>query len=614
MAKLATVSKVRIAGVFAVVTGFVLNERILAFFLFPGGQIETEEFVWVIRELQFFCVFVGAFALLSPGRIRTVSTMDYETLCHPSPRYSASRKAMLLVIGCGVAATCVVLVAISRYGPAITPDSVNYIAAARHVLAGEGFLRYDGELYLRWAPLTASVLAFLGLTGISLVWLGGIMNACTLGLIVGVSGIWLLKSLRSSVLAIIGTLCIAVFGPLLHVSMYVWSEPLFILFVILSLWQTERFLASRKIKFLILGAVLAALACLTRYIGITLVVTGLILLFFTLDASFRKRIRACIIFGSISTFPMILWLIRNQLAAGCLTGWRSASTTSFLENVSLSGEVLSHMVLPVRVVALGGGAWWFAGVVILSLGMVAIVGYRRYQRRQIWKCSATMCVIIFCGVYTGIVLLSATLVAFDDLNWRLLSPVCVPWVLMVFFSLDELFFGRPPSLRCHSLGKSMSKRAFIALILAIFFWVTFSSARNFVRVKFSILYGAGGYNSKTWHESETVAYIRAHHIRDPVFSNAPDAIYFFTGRPAHNSPHRFEASKAKAKNNELKEFESRVDANRGATLVWFEEAEWRTYLYSLEELQEILRVECFATLPDGSVCWIDAYPSFGRDR
>lgn len=203
----------------------------------------------------------------------------------------SSRQARALIVAAGVVTTVVVLLAISRYGPGLTADSVHYVATARNVMAGHGFESIGSRAYTSWPPAMPVTLGLLTLTGRDLVWSAGVLNAVAAGATVVVAGLWILGIVRRRWLAVAGALLVATSQPLLYVSKHLWSEPLFILFAALSLWCLGRYLTSASWRLLFVTAILVSLACLTRYLGVTLIGTGALLILLLLRAPLGSTLR-----------------------------------------------------------------------------------------------------------------------------------------------------------------------------------------------------------------------------------------------------------------------------------------------------------------------------------
>ena len=227
----------------------------------------------------------------------------------PSDPIALSTKYKLSLVLLALVGVVLILFSTNRWGAGLSPDSVGYIGTARHLIRGAGFITYDGSPTVVWPPLYPALLALVGgIFGTDPLLLADILNALIFGLIVYLGGLLALKHLSSfPAFALVGTLAIVFSKPLFQVSVMAWSEPLFICFVLLSLIFAHSYLAKNDVTSLILFSSAVALSSLTRYIGITLILWGtLIILIFHRD-SLKNRIAHLSLFTLISAFPLGLW-------------------------------------------------------------------------------------------------------------------------------------------------------------------------------------------------------------------------------------------------------------------------------------------------------------------
>ena len=124
-------------------------------------------------------------------------------------------------------------------GVGTSPDAVNYIAASRTLLAGDGFERFNREPLERWPPLYPVMLAGLNVIGdgigVPLLEMLRLVNGLTLAAIILVVG-WLLERyLESRLLALLGTLSILFSYAYLLITFFAYSDPIFVLLVLLAL-------------------------------------------------------------------------------------------------------------------------------------------------------------------------------------------------------------------------------------------------------------------------------------------------------------------------------------------------------------------------------------------
>ena len=115
------------------------------------------------------------------------------------------------------------------------------------------------------------------------------VNAILFGLIIYLSGSFLLKYLKSVALSILGTISILISYALVQVSLMALSEPLFILLILLFIYHFDKFRSKQDYTSLFLLSIWASLACLTRYTGIVIILTGIILILTHQKSNFKKK-------------------------------------------------------------------------------------------------------------------------------------------------------------------------------------------------------------------------------------------------------------------------------------------------------------------------------------
>ena len=185
------------------------------------------------------------------------------------------RRILLGILG--IIGSGVVLLLTYQHGSGITPDSVSYISAARSLANGHGFITYNGEFLVFQPPLYSIILALIkNIFSIDPLISAGYLNSLLFGLIVFISGLFFLKHLKSFILVILGTLSVLISYAIVQSSLMTLSEPLFIFLLLLFFHYVDAYQKEHNIYSLILFSLAAALACLTRYTGIIIILTGLI--------------------------------------------------------------------------------------------------------------------------------------------------------------------------------------------------------------------------------------------------------------------------------------------------------------------------------------------------
>ena len=151
----------------------------------------------------------------------------------------------------------------SAYGAVLSADSVHYISMARSVMAGHGFMSYDGGYHPHWPPLTSALYAAFSFGVFDPMAVAGPLNAAALALAVFTVGMWLRRRVESPFVVAWACLSLVFAVSAIRVFDWAWSEPPFILLTTLALYWTDRHLEDGKRSSLARAAAFSALACLT---------------------------------------------------------------------------------------------------------------------------------------------------------------------------------------------------------------------------------------------------------------------------------------------------------------------------------------------------------------
>ncbi len=270
--------------------------------------------------------------------------MRAKVSCPNSPKSPESRGLMLasprippkfLLIGLlgGLAIIGMIAIAIiTREGSRITPDSVVYVSTARSFM-GAAIPQLSTGLFVPAAhfpplypallalaatltatdPLVAARLLDIFFFGITLALVGGMTYQFTRKVWVAGLTVFFVLS-QPQMLRHFGTNA---------------SEPLFIVCLLAMLWL----LLEERILW---AALFAALAFLTRYIGIALIAAGVCGLLLFSAYNWRLRFRKAAVFGVIGITPTLLWLVYNL------------SVTGKLANRSLALHLIEFHPIPQR--------------------------------------------------------------------------------------------------------------------------------------------------------------------------------------------------------------------------------------------------------------------------
>ena len=229
------------------------------------------------------------------------------------PLRSQPNRTYWAIVGSGVIGTLIILLHTYRFGVGLDPDSVAYISAARNLLNANGLTLYDGRPYLLFPPLFPVLLSLVGVFGFDPADIAKYLNAILFGLIVFVSGLWLRNHISSRVLLALGIAVLLISTPLISVAARAWTEALFIFLAIMAIMEAAKSQKNGANRNLLISGTFAGLSFLTRFVGITVIGTCVLLILLNRDASPQRRIAKVSIYSITSAAPTFIWISRNFL-------------------------------------------------------------------------------------------------------------------------------------------------------------------------------------------------------------------------------------------------------------------------------------------------------------
>ena len=405
-------------------------------------------------------------------------------------------------------------------GVGISPDSIYYKSAADSLLKGQGYYQFDETPLILFPLCYPSFLALVQFVFRQDVFLfAPYLNGVLFAAVIFLSGCILEKINQAKWLKWFLLLLIVASPGLLEIYTMLWSESLFILEILFFIWVGLFYFNSYSIKHLLLLAIVAAIAFETRLAGITVVITGGLLILFVSELRLDKKIKHLFIFGTIACSLISVNLLRNYLLSASLTGVRQKGETPFAENLKYVGNVLSDW-LPFSTISKGYPLW--VGLAFLTILFVVFM-YRFAKNKP--HPTLEKIANIFTLVYVLFMLLSATFSKYETINNRLLSPFFIPCLFTLSFYMTGWFkLIRTPLIKTGFLIFSI---LIGAATLLQYYKVNLDTYQENKEG------GIGGYTDDDWVNSEALAFLQKDKTLlkkgMPVYSNASHAVYFYTG-------------------------------------------------------------------------------------
>ena len=437
------------------------------------------------------------------------------------PPWGRGERALVGVLA--AVAVSGVLVA-TRHGMALSPDSVTYLSIARNVAAGHGFVDFTGVAETTFPPGFPAMIALGKFMGLSLTSSARAVNAGSFALIVVLSWVLLRRHTSSRGVRVWALVLVACSPILLNVSAEAWSEPMFCVLVlafVVVMEDVARTAASRPWSVLSAGLIAGA-SFLVRYVGVSLLVTGVIVCA-TSPASMtiRRRVTRAAGFGLVAVALPVLWLVRNATSGSpyllgprvALPGIPWIVVRRFVTSAEpLVAPTNAPVVFAVCAIPVAVG---------VALGIVAARRRSRSINRRVPSGNLTP-TAIFIVVY-AIILLTAGKLSGASVDTRTVMPLYLPAILVVVGLVESARSVEPDQAATrfrHAGVRAVGTSAVACLSLVVVAFTT--AAWNDGRA-------ARGYGSATARPASVAQVVQHLDARALVVTNHAWTLYHATG-------------------------------------------------------------------------------------
>lgn len=334
------------------------------------------------------------------------------------------------------------LYAVTPFGLATSPDSIGYLKSAEGLIDGEGFKYFNPQ----WPPIYPLLIASLSwLFDISVTDGARLLSSIILGTIIYVISNYGCR--EKKLIWIILAIQICIHPLVTHIYFYAWSETLFFLIILINFKYLEKIIKISDIdekKHILINLILIAcciLATMTRYAGVTLLITNVIvILIYSKKILIWKRIKLItihiIIFGAISS----IWFIYTYL------NYKTLSNRS----INLHPPTIDQINIAIAEM----GRWYLPGYIeindfvyiIIGIAMILYIFKNIYYISTIEIKSKTkknqeyniLIYSIFSLIYLCFILISISFIdVATPLDNRILSPVFIGIAICLIKELSE---------------------------------------------------------------------------------------------------------------------------------------------------------------------------------
>ena len=433
------------------------------------------------------------------------------------------------VVGTLVAWAVALVIATSRNGLGVSPDSVGYVAAARSFASNGQFTYWDGTPLSHWPPGLPMILGLLLNIGIDPLISMFIIDVLAVGAYVSLAYLIGRLLLGSSGLAIVLAALTSVALTTVHVYSKVWTEPLFVVLCLVTVWMLTRMIRDGVSASLLLGvAMCVAIACTLRYIGVALLpVVGISLVVAEARQGLPRAVAIGAIGVALSALGAAAVTVRNLTLVGSPTGSWAPSDASLGDLVETTLAIIGRWAVPQA--RLGSTTAVIVGVAIASLA--AYGAFRLVRAREIGLLAVPL--LAFVASYLSL-LIAGQLTVDGFLDARYLSPVLMPVLLLFIAGASELS-RKVAGSRPTAPGSPGDRRRLGALAVgstAILLMAVYVANNAGASIMFAINSGGSGvgYNSTRVLSSELAHATTGIPGAPGVLSNDPQRVYWVTGR------------------------------------------------------------------------------------
>lgn len=353
--------------------------------------------------------------------------------------------------------------------PWVDWDASDYINVAENIVAGKGIVSgWESDTIHAFWPLTVwppfypiliAALMNMGFSSVSAAMWIPILSFAGIVIIAFFLG----RDLGSPLIGYLSALCCLSMSSLWEMTRWAMTEIPYIFFSLLGLYLLMRFCSTRTYWLLWLSALFCGLGAITRYMGVSLIITGVLVLLLQNRTKPLSKLKNIIVFGLISSILVCLIFARNIYYKGSFSGADRGAGSG-----SVTGVIHNLITIPISDLNpfksalsfdISGNTGW-----ILLLLFVIVAAYLLYgiYRSDIRKFHSH--VSHFLGIHTLIityilvyaillVLLEVFMGDIAAVQTRYLLPLYPFFVLLgVSFMYSVCVHTRIPSFHWISLG------------------------------------------------------------------------------------------------------------------------------------------------------------------
>jgi 4-amino-4-deoxy-L-arabinose transferase-like glycosyltransferase len=414
----------------------------------------------------------------------------------------------------------------TAWGAGLISDSFQYTASARSLASGSGLsLPYgEGELQpmTKYPPLFSILLAGFEFVGGTALKGARILNIVLFGLNIFLVFYSTRKLTYSNGFALLAALLLTISFVMVEVHSWALSEPLYISLSLTAILLIQKYFEETSGVWILLAALAASSAFLTRYVGVSLVLAMGIVLLLNRNA-WKQKIQNLFLFGAIAVLPMALWSLRGYLLTRTLNDRTFAFHPLTVKNYVSAIDVIYGWFFP-RSLVEGAEKIFLALTAAALILLLLLISRSRKAASNGWiedfssAKKISLLHAIYIVLYALVIIASKTWLDADiGLSDRILSPMLVSLLILLIAGLSFLW---------NNYAKA---RPFV--ILAGLGLLVYYAAGTFVSVQGFHDTGLG-IARRGWSRSEVIQSLRSY-PDTPIYTNSNSSLYLWSDRAGY---------------------------------------------------------------------------------
>jgi hypothetical protein len=406
-----------------------------------------------------------------------------------------------------------------------TPDSINFLSAARTLVNGEGLWRITRIPFTSWPPIMPVALGAYDLltrwTGQDMLERVRYFNALLYGLTVIAAWRLFRPYTQSRWVLLLGLLLTVLAAPITRVFTILWTEGPFMLLVIGYLWALSRLVDQPGLGRLAVMIVMTIACTMLRLAGIGLVpIAALAILLFMHQAGWRQRLLYAGL-TLLAAIPYVLWLAYGlSLPRPAVFPWESV------------GEALANVWLNVTLTPSLMAGWFglAAGPVSSLVAVVLVVGgivtaalvYWRLGRAGQFPAASAFPIIpaLYVPLYILNLYAGQFTVRTTDIDLRHFSVLIIPCALLLVGLVD------------HGLRQPLARPLRLGIGAAALIWAGWASLGSFRTAE---VQAAALSRANLERTDSLVVALRQSPVDGRVYSNTPYPL-LYTAQVVQTAP------------------------------------------------------------------------------